>query len=377
MDADDVSPAVMDERLSLLTQVTKIGEDKFESLTADLWLPALGRSVFGGVLIAQSMEAAMQTVDPIFDLHEIHCKFLDGAKQEKIQFQVERQRDGRSYLTRSVRASQADHLIFVASVSFQRPEPRQPMYFAPPPVITAAGQFRLHTSIPDGFSNVPGEVLPPDLCPPGSSRFDGAIAMVGDNPEGFGFLQQFKNDQLWLPVEYRPAVPTMYDEFGRIQYGAQLAFWMRSRGSYEGSVNRQRAVLGFHVDQFMLSTMMASVPHGVPAMMASLDHTMWFHNAFDMSDWLLMVMENQANSNGRALILGRIYRSDGMLVAIVIQEGVVRYALDEEAPGDGRPNARSARARRKSKSHAAADGTGPIEDRHSHAGAPNAGQAKL
>lgn len=60
-------------------------------------------------------------------------------------------------------------------------------------------------------------------------------------------------------------------------------------------------------------------------MMASLDHTMWFHNDFTMKDWLLMVLENQAISNGRALVATRAYRQDGVLVAIAIQEGVFRY----------------------------------------------------
>lgn len=36
--------------------------------------------------------------------------------------------------------------------------------------------------------------------------------------------------------------------------------------------------------------MQANIDKGRVTMMASLDHTMWFHNSFHMNDWLLMVV---------------------------------------------------------------------------------------
>jgi acyl-CoA thioesterase 8 len=35
-------------------------------------------------------------------------------------------------------------------------------------------------------------------------------------------------------------------------------------------------------------------------------------------------MQTQAASNGRGVVIGRIYREDGTLVAVVSQEGLVR-----------------------------------------------------
>lgn len=46
----------------------------------------------------------------------------------------------------------------------------------------------------------------------------------------------------------------------------------------------------FLFSQFLLGAMQANLKKGPPTMMASLDHTMWFSNAFHMSDWLLMVV---------------------------------------------------------------------------------------
>ncbi len=59
-------------------------------------------------------------------------------------------------------------------------------------------------------------------------------------------------------------------------------------------------------------------------MMASLDHSMWFYQPFEVHEWLLFIMQTQAASNGRGVAMGRIYREDGTLVAVVAQEGLVR-----------------------------------------------------
>lgn len=241
-----------------------------------------------------------------------------ASHKKHIYYYVKKLRDGRSYMTRRVDAMQDQTLIFTATVSFQLPEPSQPQFYAPPPIIGATGTFKLMKFMPDGHSNLPTEVLLPDMCQPGSERYLKALEHTPKEAILHKYLTKYTNDQQNLPVEFRPAVPTVFDENGHIQYGTKLAYWLRARGHSPGSVNDQRAVLGFHIDQFMLGNMLANLREGPPSMMASLDHTMWFHNDFDMSNWLLMVVENQAASNGRALIMARVYRGDGVLVAIVV-----------------------------------------------------------
>ncbi|KAI3625711.1 hypothetical protein CBS9595_001072 [Malassezia furfur] len=201
---------------------------------------------------------------------EMHGKFLNPGQTRKFHFEVTRLRDGRSYATRRVDAIQDGILVFTASMSFQRPEQDQPEYFAPPPVVNAASKFELLREVPDGHSNVATHVLPPDMCLSGENLFDYAMENMSKDSRWYAFLEATKRHQEWLPVEYR---------------------------------------------QFLLGAMQANINKGPPSMMASLDHTMWFSNAFHMSDWLLMVIENQSTSNGRALILARIYNSNGVLVA--------------------------------------------------------------
>ena len=62
---------------------------------------------------------------------------------------------------------------------------------------------------------------------------------------------------------------------------------------------------------------------------ASLDHAMWWHRDARVDEWLLYVQESPSASGGRGLSLGRIYTRDGVLVASVAQEGMVRVPHTE------------------------------------------------
>ena len=60
------------------------------------------------------------------------------------------------------------------------------------------------------------------------------------------------------------------------------------------------------------------------AMMASLDHTLWFHRPFRADEWWLYDQWSPNAHGGRGLAFGHIYTGDGTLVATAAQEGVVR-----------------------------------------------------
>lgn len=212
---------------------------------------------------------------------------------------MEKVRDGRSYSTRRVDAMQESNLLFMATMSFQVPEPEQPQYFASPPKIVSEGAFELARDMPDDHKNAPTEVLPPELSRPGSQRYQHALTHSVDSSHYQKLIAQWTNEQEnFLPVEFRPAVPNMFQKDGSVQFGSKLAYWLRARGASPGPANRQRAILGFHVDQFILANIRASVKESSVAMMASLDHTMWFYNDFTMGQWLLMVVRGNAVTLG-------------------------------------------------------------------------------
>ena len=51
---------------------------------------------------------------------------------------------------------------------------------------------------------------------------------------------------------------------------------------------------------------------------------MWFHREARLDDWLLYAEDSPSAQGGRGLGIGRMYSRDGLLVASVAQEGMVR-----------------------------------------------------
>jgi acyl-CoA thioesterase II len=51
---------------------------------------------------------------------------------------------------------------------------------------------------------------------------------------------------------------------------------------------------------------------------------MWFHRPAKVDEWMLYVQESPIAQKGRGLALGKIYSQDGVLLASVAQEGMVR-----------------------------------------------------
>jgi acyl-CoA thioesterase-2 len=65
---------------------------------------------------------------------------------------------------------------------------------------------------------------------------------------------------------------------------------------------------------------------------ASLDHAMWFHRPARADDWTLYTQDSPSASGGRGLATGQMFSSDGVLVATVAQEGMLRI---KEQAGEG------------------------------------------
>ena len=75
--------------------------------------------VYGGLVVAQAMKAAVETVDPAYLPHSLHAYFIrGGSSDEPIRYEVDRIRNGRSFVTRRVVARQSNGAILNLSASF-------------------------------------------------------------------------------------------------------------------------------------------------------------------------------------------------------------------------------------------------------------------
>ena len=82
-----------------------------------------GPRLFGGLIAAQALAAAGATVDPGRLPQSLHAYFIRGGRVGvDVDYDVETTRDGRSFATRRVTASQEAVPIFEMLASFHRPE---------------------------------------------------------------------------------------------------------------------------------------------------------------------------------------------------------------------------------------------------------------
>jgi acyl-CoA thioesterase-2 len=254
------------------------------------WMP-LGR-VFGGQVLAQSLMAAMHTVEPERVIHSMHGYFLrPGDVEHPITFSVDRLHDGRSFSTRRTHAFQNGEPILSLIASFQtRDEGLE-------------HQLPMPTDLPDP------ESLPSTADVLGAIDHDVARYWASER----AFDMRHVPSPIYLEVEGE-RVP-------------RQAVWMRAFGRLPDDPNQHRAALAYASDYSILEPILRA--HGVswtvPGLkIASLDHAMWWHRDARVDEWLLYTQESPSAAGGRGLSLGRIYTREGVLVASVAQEGMVR-----------------------------------------------------
>ena len=88
---------------------------------ADTWEGAevVDGHVFGGLLVAQALRAATQTVEAGKDVHSLHASFVAAGRGGlPIRYAVERTRDGSSFATRRVVAFQETGTVLVLTADF-------------------------------------------------------------------------------------------------------------------------------------------------------------------------------------------------------------------------------------------------------------------
>ncbi len=246
--------------------------------------------VFGGQVAGQSLVAAGRTVSDGI-VHSLHCYFLrPGDPKTPILYEVDRIRDGRSFTTRRVVAIQHGRAIFNLDASFQKPEPGLE-YHAPMP------------QVPD-----------PESLPTFSERLKPFREQLGD----------------WVDRE-RPIDIRICDPVGKppSEWRAPSAqAWIRADGRLPDDPMLHACVLTYASDMTLLDTTVR--PHGLvwssdrKLMMASLDHSMWFHRPFRADEWLLYSQMTPASYGARGFAIGSIYTRAGVLVVSVAQEGLIR-----------------------------------------------------
>ncbi len=237
--------------------------------------------LFGGQVVAQALRAAQLTVPPDHEVHSLHSYFIrGGTHQEPVRFEVDRIRNGRSFITRRVVARQSNGAILNLEASFQLAEEAPDVQ--PLTMPDVAG--------PDGLEDV------------------GWGGMLGRRIVD----QSFGHATMWIRLEQEvPTDPAL-----------------------------RNAIFAFISDSVPTTAVRATHPVQLESrnqihshfMGASLDHNVYFHRPVHPGEWLLADVVCHGLVGARGLSVGNVFDRLGTHVATVVQEVLLR---ERRKPGRG------------------------------------------
>jgi acyl-CoA thioesterase-2 len=261
--------------------------------------PQVGwQRVFGGQVIGQALVAASRTVEDDRFAHSLHGYFMrPGDPAVPIIYEVDRIREGKSFVTRRVVAIQHGHAIFSMSASFQRQE--------------------------EGLDH---QAEMPDVPDPDQLMSEDQLKemVMASAPEPVRAYWQRER-----PIELRPVSLKHYVSREPLDPVQQI--WFRATGPLPDQPAIQKCVLAYASDMTLLDTSLFAHGRSIfdrDLQVASLDHAMWFHRPARMDEWLLYTQDSPNASGSRGFNRGSIFSRDGRLVASTAQEGLIRLRPD-------------------------------------------------
>ncbi|KAL8762875.1 MAG: hypothetical protein Q9184_001171 [Pyrenodesmia sp. 2 TL-2023] len=287
----------------------------------------------------------------------MHCYFvLAGDASIPIVYYVERVRDGRSFITRTVQARQKGKCIFTTTLSFAREGSAGKATINHEWEMPADATAHLKNALKeqDATSDTDAEALRVQ----DSGPFE-TIRLPIENSELKTIARKTKRS---LKVSNTDSSPTITTKKTRQ--------WVKARGHISSTSGPQihLSALAYMSDSYFIGTVArvhnlwrfssspskrsnskikdpdlaqmedeenteadSQSPRPSIGIMVSLDHTIYFHRPREIraDDWLLAENESPWSGDGRGLVFQRIWNKEGVLVASCVQEGLVRLAQEE------------------------------------------------
>ena len=281
----------VNDLLNLLI-LEKISDTEFNGVSKTIGSPI----VFGGQVLAQALNAASRTITNNRVLHSMHSYFLEAGNLElPITYNVSLVRDGGSFSVRRVTAHQKERTIFILSASFHKKEEGY------------NHQVEIKTNLKQ----------PEDLL-----SWTDIVQQFGDTlPNSLKTFIEIKR-----PIEFKPTL--IVNPLDKKDLPPFSDVWFKLKGDAKNlDLATKQQILTYISDYNILGSTLnphASKAHWGNMQTASLDHSMWYFRDFDFDDWLLYSMESPNMSSARGFARGNIFTREGILVASVAQEGLMR-----------------------------------------------------
>ena len=246
----------------------------FVTTSPEWWI---GGRTFGGMVIAQALSAALQSVSVDLSVHSLHGYFMrptpPGAQTLHV---VEHLRDGRSFSSRAVTSSVEGKETFRMMCSFHVPE--------------GGDEYQL--------------AIAPDVPRPG--EIHGVEAPV--------------------PFDIRELGPS--EQRGDGTYESTRRCWFRTREALPDDPAVHVGLLAYFSDMTGAAFRPLSLHAWGTHTDASLDHAVWFHRPARADVWNLFDLQTLVNAGARATVRATMHGADGTLHLSMAQELLIRE-LDE------------------------------------------------
>lgn len=229
-----------------------------------------GTHVFGGILLAQALDAARQSVPADRKARSLHAYFLNAADARvPLFYEVINVKDGRSAHTRAVSATQGGTTVLTMLCSF-----------------AADAEGRAYELAPAGDVPDPSSLSP--VAVPAPVQF----ALVGPTPEREDGTRQSTHRA-----------------------------WMRMTTTLPEDPHVHECVLALMGDMSWNGACPWDLS-GPPdrTSMVSIDHAMWFHRAARADDWLFFDVQSLVHAGSRGTIRGVLYGPGRHIVCSTAQE---------------------------------------------------------
>ncbi len=247
----------------------------------DTWIgPASGpegKRSFGGQFVAQSLAAACRTVGSDRLPTNMHLQFLRGGQAgDPVEYTVTPVFDGRTAAARRVDSRQDGRLLTTSSVSF---------------AVDLPGPEHGH------WERLPGD---PDALP-----------QTGPS----GPAPSMPLDEL----DIRITDDTSSGEFVR-------RFWWRATVPIPDDPLVHTLVAAYVTDVYMIDPALQVHGYSMQARThrsGTTDSSIWFHQPVRANEWNLLETRSPAAARGRGVVTGSLVRTDGVIAATLVQEGLI------------------------------------------------------
>lgn len=236
-----------------------------------------GKRAYGGQLAAQALAAAARTVDAAKTPTAMHLQFLRGGEAgDPVDYRVEQIYDGRTAASRRVDSTQNGRLLTTATVSFAAALP---------------GPEHGHRDC--------GGVDPESLAPTGPPGPAPSLPLheldlrVVDDGHGEDFVRRL----WWRATVDLPDDPLLHT-----------------------------LIAVYVTDVYLIDPALQVHGHSMRSRThrsGTTDSSVWFHREVRADQWNLLECRSPAAARGRGVVTAGLIRSDGVLAATLVQEGLI------------------------------------------------------